>query len=145
MDLKAELQKVKDAARVAREATEAAETTSYERGVLDMMMRLAEEVAGVCKDYCTEVWTEALNRAGVPATSKLRSAKNIFFPEDIQEVPTTLPLPLFFLPFPPFEQLPPSKPLLLMLKSQQGLARVKRMSRGVLSPRIRARTRRSSH
>ena len=100
---------------MAREATEAVETASYERGVLDMEMRLAEEVTGVCRDYCTEVWAEALNRAGVPATSKLRSAENIFFLEDIQEVPATLPLPLFFLH--PSEQLPPSKPLLLMLKS----------------------------
>ena len=83
MDLKTELQKVKDAARVAREAIEAAETTSYERGVLDTEMRLVEGVAGVCRDYCTKVWAEALNRAGIPATSELRSAKNIFFPEDI--------------------------------------------------------------
>ena len=83
MDLKAELQKVKDAARVAREATEVVETTSYERGVLDTEIRLVEEVTGVCRDYCIEVWAEALNRAGVPATLKLRSTKNIFFPEDI--------------------------------------------------------------
>ena len=115
LDLKAELQKVKDATRVAREATEAAEIASYECGVLDMEMRLAEEVTRVCRDYCTEVWAEALNRAGVPATSKLRSAENSFFLEDIQEVPATLPLPLFFLH--PSEQLLPSKPLLLMLKS----------------------------
>ena len=55
-----------------------------------------------------------------------------------------LPLPLFFFPF-LLSKSPPSKPLLLMLKSYQGLARVKRMSRRVLSPRIRTRTRRSSH
>ena len=49
-----ELQKTKDAARVAKEATEAAVKASYEHGVLDMEARLSEEVAIVCKDYCTE-------------------------------------------------------------------------------------------
>ena len=39
---------------MAREASEAAEAASYERGVLEMETRLAEEVARVCKDYCTE-------------------------------------------------------------------------------------------
>ena len=104
LDLKAELQKFKDAARVAREATEVAKTASYERGVLDTKTRLVEEVAGVCRDYCTEVWAEALNREGVPTTFKLRSAENIFFPEDIWEVPMTLPPPTV-LPPPPLEQL----------------------------------------
>ena len=58
MDLKAELQKVKDATKeatwVAKEATEAAERASYERGVEDTENRLAEEVAGVCRDCYTE-------------------------------------------------------------------------------------------
>ena len=68
---------------MARKAFEAIETTSYKRGVLEMEIRLAEEVAGVCRDYCTETWAEALNRAGVPADSELRRTKNVFFPEDI--------------------------------------------------------------
>ena len=53
LDLKAKLQKTKDATWVAGEAAEAAETASYESGVLDTETRLAEEVAGVCRDYCT--------------------------------------------------------------------------------------------
>ena len=40
LDLKAQLQKAKEAAWVAREATEAAMKASYERGVLDMENRL---------------------------------------------------------------------------------------------------------
>ena len=83
LDLKAELQKVKDAAQVAREATKATKIASYERGVMDTETQLAEELAGVCRDYCAEAWAEALNRAGVPATSKLRSVENIFFPKNI--------------------------------------------------------------
>ena len=49
-----ELQKTKDAARVAKQAAEAAVKASYEHEVLDMEARLFEEVAIVCKDYCTE-------------------------------------------------------------------------------------------
>ena len=58
MDHKAELKKVKDAAekavRVAKEAAEVAERTSYERGVVDTEAWLVEEVVMVCRDYCTE-------------------------------------------------------------------------------------------
>ena len=87
LDLKAELQKAKEAARVAREATEAEVKASYERGVLDIEARLLEEVAVVCRDYCTESWGVAMDRAGVPIDSELRKADNIFFPKDIREIP----------------------------------------------------------
>ena len=54
IDLKAELKKVKDAAekaiRAAKEATKAAERTSYERGVVDTEAWLVEEVVMVCRD-----------------------------------------------------------------------------------------------
>ena len=93
MDLKAELQKEKDAARVARETSEVEEMTSYECGVLETEIQLAEEVAGVCRDYCAKTWAEALNQVGVPTDFELRSAKNIFFPEDIREVSMMLPPP----------------------------------------------------
>ena len=59
MDLKAEFQKVKEAAQVAGEASEAVEGASYERGVLEMVTRLAEEVVRVCRDYCTETWAKS--------------------------------------------------------------------------------------
>ena len=75
---------------MANEAAKAEKTTSYERGVLDMETRLAKKVAGVCRDYYTETRAKALNWAGVLSTSELRSAGNIFFPEDIREIPTTL-------------------------------------------------------
>ena len=97
LDLKTELQKDKDAARVAREAAEAAVATSYEYGVLDMETRLAEEVDVVCRDYCTKSWGVAMNRAGVLTDSELKRAERIFFPEDIREIPGMIP---------PSEQLP---------------------------------------
>ena len=94
MDLKAELQKVNEVARVAKEAFEAAEIASYEHGVLETETRLAEEVTEICRDYCTETWAEALNRVKVPADSKLKRSENVFFPEDIQEISKTLPPPV---------------------------------------------------
>ena len=45
---------MKEAARVAKDAVEAAVNTSYERGVLDTESRLAEEVVVVCRYYVTK-------------------------------------------------------------------------------------------
>jgi len=105
LDLKVELQKAKDAARVAMKASEATKTASYERGVLEMETQLSEEVAGVFRDYCVETWAEALNQARVLADSELRRVENIFFLEDIREVTRKLPPPVAD-PLPPLEQLP---------------------------------------
>ena len=67
----------------------AKETTNH--GVQETKIRLAEELVEVCRDYCKKVWVEMLNQARVPATSEWRNAENVFYPEDIQEVPATLP------------------------------------------------------
>ena len=67
-------------------------------------MRLAKEVAGVCRGYCTKVWVEALNRARVTTDSELRRAGNIYFHEDIWKVPAMLP-PSITNPFLPLKQL----------------------------------------
>ena len=40
---------------MAKEVSKAAETASYERGVHEMKIRLADELAEVCRDYCKEV------------------------------------------------------------------------------------------
>ena len=77
---------------MAREATEAAMNMSYEHGVLDTETRLAEEVAIICRDYVTESWGVAMDRAGVPTNSELRRVENIFYLEDIQEIPSMVPL-----------------------------------------------------
>ena len=66
--------------------------------MLETKQRLAEEVAKVCRDYCTVTWNEALNIAGVSADFELRKAKNVYFPEHIREIPadpssTAFPLP----------------------------------------------------
>ena len=76
---------------MAREAAEVTVNASYERGVLDIEICLAEEVAIVCRDYYTKSWGVAIDRAGVPANSELRRAESIFFPEDIREILNTVP------------------------------------------------------
>ena len=76
---------------MAREAAEAAVTASYERGLKDTEARLTEEVAVVCRDYVTESWGVALDRVAVPADSDLRRIENIFFLEDIREIPSSDP------------------------------------------------------
>ena len=85
-DLKAQLLQAKEAARLARGAAEAAVAASYERRVTDTGARLTEEVAVVCRDYVTESWGVAMDRAAVPADSDLRRIENIFFPKDIREI-----------------------------------------------------------
>ena len=34
----------------------------------------------MCRAYCTQTWEEALNQAGVEASSELRKPENIVFP-----------------------------------------------------------------
>ena len=53
-DLKAKLLQAKEAARLARKATEAAVAAFYECIVRDTEVRLTKEVAVVCRDYVTE-------------------------------------------------------------------------------------------
>ena len=38
----------------------------------------------VCRIYCAKAWDEALNRAGVEASSELRKPENVFYPEAIR-------------------------------------------------------------
>jgi len=115
LDLKVELKKVRESARVVKEVFEAAKMASYEQGVQEKEARLAKELTVVCRDYCSEVWAEALSRVEVSTTSEWRLAENVYNLEDIREAPTMLPSPAV-LALPPLEQpsttqtsLPPPK------------------------------------
>ena len=44
---------------------------------------MISEVLEVCRTYCFQVWNEALNQAGVEASSVLRKVKSIYYPQDI--------------------------------------------------------------
>ena len=48
---------------------------------------LTDELDGVYRDYCLEVWTEVLNLTRVPAASKWRRAENVYYPQDLREAP----------------------------------------------------------
>ena len=89
---------------MAKKASRAAEMATFERGVLEIEMQLAKEVAGVCRDYCAEVWAKSLNWARVPVDFELREAENIYFSKDIREVSEMFPS-LVADPLPPLEQL----------------------------------------
>ena len=52
IDLKVELQKAKEKAQLAREVVEAKKKASYQLGVEETQVRLAEELLEVCRDYC---------------------------------------------------------------------------------------------
>ena len=45
---------------------------------------LRAEVSGVCRTYCLQVWNEALNQAGVEASSVLRKTESVYYPQAIR-------------------------------------------------------------
>ena len=67
----------------AEQATNVAEQKGYDLGVAEIEETLRAEVLGVCHIYCAQTWDEALNRAVVEASSKLRKAENVFYPPAI--------------------------------------------------------------
>ena len=100
LDLQAKLKRAEEALKVAQEAAITAETLAYERGVQETETRLTAEVTAVCKEYCAEMYSQALDRAGIPADSNLRRTDQVYYLEDLRENPTpppspaTIPLPL---------------------------------------------------
>ena len=50
---------------MAKEAVEAKKQASYLLGIEETPVRLTEELAKVCNDYCNVTWDEALNVAEV--------------------------------------------------------------------------------
>lgn len=89
---------------MAKKASRAVEMATFERGILEIEMQLAKEVAGVCRDYYAEVWAKSLNRARVPVDFELRRAEDIYFSKDIREVSEMFPS-LVTDPLPPLKQL----------------------------------------
>lgn len=68
----------------AEKTAKKTEQEGYGIGVAEIEENLKAQVFGVCKGYCLQVWNEALNQAGVDASSTLRRAKNVFYPPAIQ-------------------------------------------------------------
>ena len=86
-----ETQRLKDQAKKAKaEAKEArakvekekeeADQYGYDVGMAETKDALRAEVPAVCHAYYAQTWEEALNQAGIDASSELRKLENIFFP-----------------------------------------------------------------
>ena len=73
-------------ARTEAETTkDKAEEEGYEAGVAETQASLKAQIPGVCRLYCSQVWDEALKRAGVEASSDLWKAESVFYPPAIRE------------------------------------------------------------
>ena len=70
-------------AKAEREKEEA-EQHGYDIGMAETEDALRAEISAVCRAYCAQTWEEALNRARITASSKLRKPENIFFPPALQ-------------------------------------------------------------
>ena len=66
--------------KVAQEVAKAAETSVYEREVLETEARLTAEVIVVCREYCAETYNQALDQAGIPVDSDLRRMEQVYYP-----------------------------------------------------------------
>ena len=81
--------RAKQEAEFARDEAEGsknmAEDAGYEAGMADTQASLKAQIPGVCRLYCSQVWEEALKRAGVDASSDLWKAESIFYPSAIRE------------------------------------------------------------
>ena len=74
---RAEAEKAKAKAEKERDELE---QYSYDVDMAKTEDALRAEVLAVCRANCTQTWEEALNRAGIDASSELRKLENIIFP-----------------------------------------------------------------
>ena len=68
----------------AEKERDEAEQHGYDVGVAETEDTLRAEVPAVCRAYCAQTWEEALNQAGVEASSGLRKSESIIFPLALQ-------------------------------------------------------------
>ena len=64
---------------------EKAEEEAYDLGVAETQATLKAQVPRVCRLYYSQVWNEALKKAGVEALSDLWKAKHVYYPSAIRE------------------------------------------------------------
>ena len=90
---KAKMQAEEDKLKAEKERDEA-EQHGYDVGVAETEDALRVEVPAVCRAYCAQTWEEALNQAGVEASSRLRKPESIIFPLALQIPKQTKTAPL---------------------------------------------------
>ena len=77
------MQAEEDKLKAEKERDEA-EQHGYDVGVAETEDALRAKVPAVCRAYCAQTWEEALNQAGVEASSGLRKPESIIFPSALQ-------------------------------------------------------------
>ena len=75
--LRTEVEKAKVEVEKARDE---AEQYGYNIGMAETKDTIRAQVPIVCRTYYAQTWEEALNRAGVEASSELRRPENVYFP-----------------------------------------------------------------
>ena len=80
---KARMQAKEDKAKAEKQRDEAKQH-DYDVGVAETEDTLRAVVPAVCRAYCIQTWEEALNQAGIDASSVLRKPENIVFPLALQ-------------------------------------------------------------
>ena len=63
----------------AETSKDKAEEEAYDAGVAETQAILKAQIPSVCKLYCSQVWNEALKRAGVKASFDLWKAESVFY------------------------------------------------------------------
>uniref|UniRef100_A0A7N2MQ43 Uncharacterized protein n=1 Tax=Quercus lobata TaxID=97700 RepID=A0A7N2MQ43_QUELO len=74
----------------AEEMTKAEQAT-YDLGQKETAAHLEFQITTVCRGFCLQSWTEALDAAGVDPTSKLRDLERVFYPLAIRTKAATSP------------------------------------------------------
>lgn len=82
--VKEQLETHKKQLEKAEEVAAQAKQEGYDTGVKETEENLKAQVTYVCRVYCLQVWTEALDRAGVSASSELRKLENTFYPPTLR-------------------------------------------------------------
>ena len=72
MVAKKQIEAQKKKLKKAEEAAAQVEQDGYHTRVKETEENLRAQVTGVCRGYCYQVWTEALNQPKVDASSALR-------------------------------------------------------------------------
>ena len=90
---KAKMQAEEDKVKAEKERDEA-EQHGYDVGVAETEDALRVEVPTACRAYCTQTWEEALNQAGIEASSELRKPERIIFPPALRILNQTKIAPL---------------------------------------------------
>ena len=87
------MQVEEDKVKAEKERDEA-EQHGYDVGVAETKDALRAEVPTVCRAYCNQTWEEALNQAGIEASSELGKPERIIFPPALRILTQTETTPL---------------------------------------------------